>query len=97
MYNVKLLVNRVRPDMIQRNDMMSVKDVQEMLGIPLLGAIPEDEQVRGTGGEGGVRGREGKGEIEPLCVCVCSWGSFEWLKQRHKRHPFLDAPSSFTP
>jgi septum formation inhibitor-activating ATPase MinD len=27
-YNVKLLVNRVRPDMIQSNDMMSVKDVQ---------------------------------------------------------------------
>lgn len=44
-YSVKLLVNRVRPEMIQRNDMMSVKDVQEMLGIPLLGAIPEDEQV----------------------------------------------------
>ncbi|PNH00778.1 putative septum site-determining protein MinD [Tetrabaena socialis] len=44
-YNVKLLVNRVRPDMIQKNDMMSVKDVQEMLGIPLLGAIPEDPQV----------------------------------------------------
>lgn len=43
--DVKLLVNRVRPDMIERNDMMSVKDVQEMLGIPLLGAIPEDEQV----------------------------------------------------
>ena len=44
-YNVKLLVNRVRPDMIKTNDMMSVKDVQEMLGIPLLGAIPEDTQV----------------------------------------------------
>lgn len=44
-YNVKLLVNRVRPDMIQQNDIMSVRDVQEMLGIPLLGAIPEDTQV----------------------------------------------------
>lgn len=44
-YNTKLLVNRVRPDMIQKNDMMSVRDVQEMLGIPLLGAIPEDQQV----------------------------------------------------
>lgn len=44
-YNVKLLVNRVRPDMIQTNDMMSVRDVQEMLGIPLLGAIPEDTHV----------------------------------------------------
>lgn len=44
-YNTKLLVNRVRTDMIQNNDMMSVRDVQEMLGIPLLGAIPEDTQV----------------------------------------------------
>ncbi len=44
-YNTKLLVNRVRTDMIQRNDMMSVRDVQEMLGIPLLGAIPEDTHV----------------------------------------------------
>eukprot|EP00963_Diacronema_lutheri_P014599 scaffold3283_cov4192-Pavlova_lutheri.AAC.1 len=44
-YNVKLLVNRVRPDMIQTNDMMSVRDVQEMLGVPLLGAIPEDNNV----------------------------------------------------
>jgi septum site-determining protein MinD len=44
-YRVQLLVNRVRPDMIQKNDMMSVRDVQEMLGIPLLSAIPEDPEV----------------------------------------------------
>nr|YP_009106784.1 septum site-determining protein [Elliptochloris bilobata]AIT95574.1 septum site-determining protein [Elliptochloris bilobata] len=44
-YDVKLLVNRVRPDMIQQNNMMSVQDVQEMLAIPLLGAIPEDKNV----------------------------------------------------
>mmetsp|Transcript_22311 Transcript_22311/g.26839 ORF Transcript_22311/g.26839 Transcript_22311/m.26839 type:complete len:364 (+) Transcript_22311:134-1225(+) len=44
-YDTKLVVNRVRPDMIATNDMMSVKDVQEMLGVPLLGAIPEDTNV----------------------------------------------------
>jgi septum site-determining protein MinD len=44
-FDSKLLVNRVRADMIKRNDMMSVRDVQEMLGIPLLGAIPEDSNV----------------------------------------------------
>ena len=44
-YNTQLIVNRVRADMIQQNDMMSVKDVQEMLVIPLLGAIPEDTEV----------------------------------------------------
>ena len=44
-HDVKLVVNRVRADMIKKNDMMSVKDVQEMLGVPLLGAIPEDTEV----------------------------------------------------
>lgn len=44
-YSVRLLVNRVRPDMIKQNDMMSVEDVQVMIGCPLLGAIPEDKMV----------------------------------------------------
>lgn len=43
--NVRLIVNRIRPKMVQNNDMMSVKDVQEILSIPLLGIIPDDEQV----------------------------------------------------
>lgn len=41
----KLIVNRIRPSMVQANDMMSVSDVQEILAIPLLGIIPDDEQV----------------------------------------------------
>ena len=42
---VRLIVNRVRADMIQQNYMMSVQDVQEMLGLALLGVIPEDRNV----------------------------------------------------
>ena len=44
-FNVKLLVNRIRLEIIQRNDIISVNDVQEILGIPLLGAVPEDSNV----------------------------------------------------
>lgn len=40
-----LIVNRLRPAMIQANDMMSVEDVQEILAIPLIGIIPDDERV----------------------------------------------------
>jgi septum site-determining protein MinD len=43
--NVKLIVNRLRPHMVQANDMMSVEDVQEILAIPLIGIIPDDERV----------------------------------------------------
>lgn len=40
-----LLINRIRMDMVKRGDMMSVDDVTEILSIPLIGAIPDDEQV----------------------------------------------------
>jgi len=42
---IQLIVNRLRPAMVQVNDMMSVQDVQEILAIPLIGVIPEDERV----------------------------------------------------
>ncbi|CAL0303366.1 unnamed protein product [Lupinus luteus] len=43
--DIKMIVNRVRTDMIKGEDMMSVLDVQEMLGLPLLGVIPDDTEV----------------------------------------------------
>ncbi len=42
---IHLVVNRLRPAMVQVNDMMSVHDVQELLALPLIGVIPEDERV----------------------------------------------------
>lgn len=43
--NIRLIVNRLRPAMVKANDMMSVSDVQEILAVPLLGIVPDDEQV----------------------------------------------------
>lgn len=40
-----LMINRLRPDMIRRGDMMDVADVLEVLNIGLIGLIPEDEAV----------------------------------------------------
>ncbi len=42
---MRLIINRIRPTMVQVNDMMSVEDVQEILAIPLIGVIPDDERV----------------------------------------------------
>jgi len=42
---IRLIVNRLRPNMVQSNDMMSVEDVQEILAVPLIGIIPDDESV----------------------------------------------------
>jgi septum site-determining protein MinD len=41
----RLLVNRLRPGMVQANDMMGVDDVLDILSIKLLGVIPEDKDI----------------------------------------------------
>jgi septum site-determining protein MinD len=42
---IRLLINRIRPLMVQSNEMMSVQDVEEILAIPLVGVVPDDEGV----------------------------------------------------
>lgn len=40
-----LVINRLRPKMVARGDMLSVEDVVEILGLKPIGIVPEDEQV----------------------------------------------------
>ena len=42
---MRLIVNRLRPEMVAREDMLSIEDVVDVLAISLLGVVPEDEQV----------------------------------------------------
>lgn len=41
----KLIVNRLRPDMVRRGDMLAIEDILELLAVDLIGVIPEDEMV----------------------------------------------------
>ncbi len=41
----QLILNRVRPRMVRRGDMMTPESVVEMLAVELLGIIPDDEEV----------------------------------------------------
>ena len=41
----QLIINRVKPEMVKRGDMLSPDDVLEILAIPLIGVIPEDESI----------------------------------------------------
>lgn len=43
--NPKLLINRVRIDMVKRGDMMSIDDIIDILAIDLIGVVPDDEKV----------------------------------------------------
>ena len=42
---IDLIINRLRYDMVKRGDMMSAADVVDILAIPLLGIVPDDENV----------------------------------------------------
>ena len=41
----KLIINRLKPAMVARGDMLSIEDVLDILMIDLIGVVPEDESV----------------------------------------------------
>jgi septum site-determining protein MinD len=49
---LRLIVNRIRPEMVKTGDMMSVDDVCEVLSAELLGVVPDDEEIIDTTNRG---------------------------------------------
>jgi septum site-determining protein MinD len=49
---VRLIVNRVRPEMVRSGDMLSIDDVCEILSGELLGVVPDDEEIIDTTNRG---------------------------------------------
>ncbi len=41
----RLILNRIKPKMVARGDMMSQQDVIEILAIELIGVVPDDEAI----------------------------------------------------
>ncbi|SHH60789.1 septum site-determining protein MinD [Caloranaerobacter azorensis DSM 13643] len=45
LHNPKLIINRIRQDMVKRGDMMNIDDMIDILAIELLGVVPDDEAI----------------------------------------------------
>ena len=43
--NPELIVNRLRPNMVRKGEMMDVEDIVDLLSIDLVGVIPDDEYI----------------------------------------------------
>jgi len=43
--NPRLIINRLRPQMVKRGDMMNINDMIDILAIELAGVVPEDEII----------------------------------------------------
>jgi len=43
--SINLIINRVRSEMVQRNNMISVDDIVDILSTNIIGVIPEDKNI----------------------------------------------------
>ena len=43
--NPELVVNRLRPNMVRKGEMMDVDDIVDLLSIDLIGVVPDDEYI----------------------------------------------------
>ncbi len=43
--NPRLIINRIRQDMVNRGDMMNIDDISDILAIDLIGVVPDDEEI----------------------------------------------------
>lgn len=50
--NIRLLVNRIRPELVKRGDMMSLNDIGEILSVRMIGAITDNEEIVIAGNNG---------------------------------------------
>lgn len=45
LHNPRLIVNRIRHDMVKKGDMMNIDDMIDILAIDLVGVVPDDEAI----------------------------------------------------
>ena len=43
--NPELIINRLRPNMVKKGEMMDVEDIVDLLSIDLIGVVPDDEYM----------------------------------------------------
>lgn len=68
--DIHLIINRLRPDMIARGDMMSVDDVTEILAVDLIGTLLDDEQIVVATNQGEpLSGKNSQAEEEYRNIC----------------------------
>jgi len=50
--NISLIVNRIKPKLVKKNEMLSANDIKDALALDLLGIIPDSEDILLSTNEG---------------------------------------------
>lgn len=45
LYDPQLVINRMRPDMVRKGDMMDISDIDDILAIRIIGVVPDDQDI----------------------------------------------------
>ncbi|AFZ46277.1 septum site-determining protein MinD [Cyanobacterium stanieri PCC 7202] len=45
MPSIRLIINRLRPEMVQMDEMIGVEDILDLLVVPLMGIVPDDKRI----------------------------------------------------
>jgi len=40
-----VIINRIKPDLVEKGEMLSTEDVLHILALPLIGTVPDDEEI----------------------------------------------------
>lgn len=97
---IRLIVNRIKPSMVTRGEMLDVQDVLDILAIDLLGIVPDDESIVTSANKGepltlgstslaakaysNISKRISGEEVPILDLFSDSKGFFSWLFGRKK-------------
>jgi septum site-determining protein MinD len=50
--DTRLIINRIKMNMVKRGDMLSIEDVIDLLAVELIGVVPDDEKIQSTTNRG---------------------------------------------
>lgn len=59
--NIRLVINRIKPQEIQDKIQMNIDDCIDVLSVPILGLVPDDKSVAAAAAKGGVIEPDGIG------------------------------------
>ncbi len=40
-----IIINRIKPELVEKGEMLSVEDILHILALPLIGIVPDDEEI----------------------------------------------------
>ena len=67
---IRLVLNRIKPELIEKKVLMNVDDCMDVLSIPLLGIIPDDIEVTELVPNGALIAQTDKGAGKAFCNIV---------------------------